>query len=168
MKFVAHLKKTLNENCELGIFISLSVLLTFLIFGEVVAQKPAVDADLKPIVQYYSDVAARYGVQPDFRNLVVGFVDKFPVDNWIGLCQTGGGQKGKFVSIRRDYFEKVGVEQRYALVIHELGHCTLGLDHKDGYRANGCPVSNMHPSDGMFGCFFRDQDYYFREMFGKL
>jgi hypothetical protein len=109
-----------------------------------------------------------YGASPDYKNLVVKFVDKFPVKNWVGLCEGFNGHASKFISIHYAYFQNASVEQKYALVIHELGHCTLGKDHVEGYRKNGCPKSIMHPSDGLFGCFFKDQDYYFRELFGRL
>jgi hypothetical protein len=113
-------------------------------------------------------VAAQYGASPDFKNLSIQFADSYPVKNWIGLCQSSRTSPARFLTVHRGYFKKTSIEQKYALLIHELGHCTLNLDHKEGYRADGCPLSIMHPSDGMFGCLFINQEYYYKELFGTL
>jgi hypothetical protein len=161
-ELLREIKKTLYD---WGFFMILAIMLTNLIFSGIVYQKPNVEAELSNIIKYFNDAAVQYGVTPNYKNLVVGFVDTFPVNNWIGLCQRGTGP-GKFVAIKKAYFQHTSIEQQYALVIHELGHCVMNRDHVEGYRDNGCPKSIMHPSDGLFGCFFRDQDYYFKELFG--
>lgn len=166
MKLGELLKEIRNVLYEWWLFMVLALLLTKLVFTGVVYQKPSVDSELQKIVTYFNDAAIQYRAVPDYKNLVVNFVDKFPVNNWIGLCQNSRGNGGKFVSIHKAYFQHTSVEQKYALVIHELGHCTLNREHVEGYRENGCPKSIMHPSDGLFGCFFKEQDYYFKELFG--
>lgn len=165
MKLEELLRNLKNVLSSWGFFFVLAILLTKLVFSGAVYQKPSVDSEIEPIIKYFNDAAAQYKVTPNFKNLVVGFVDKFPVNTWVGLCQQSTGNPTKFMSIHKGYFRQTSLEQRYALVVHELGHCTLNRSHVEGYRNNGCPISVMHPSDGMFGCFFKDQDYYFRELF---
>lgn len=165
MKLGELLREIKNVLSDWWLFMLISIIFTHLIFAGIVYQKPSVESEIAPIVNYFNEVAAQYNVKPDSKNLIVGFVDKFPVNTWIGLCQRGN-TPAKFISIRKAYFQHASSEQKYALVIHELGHCTLNRDHVEGYRENGCPKSIMHPSDGLFGCFFRDQDYYFKELFG--
>lgn len=165
MKLGELLKKIKNVLSEWGIFLLVSILLNYLVLRETVYQNPSIDSELQPIVNYFNEAAAQYRAVPDYKNLVIGFVDNFPVNTWIGLCQKSSGNPSKFMQIHKGYFRHTSVEQKYALVIHELGHCTLNREHVEGYRENGCPKSIMHPSDGLFGCFFRDQDYYFKELF---
>jgi hypothetical protein len=150
-----------------GIFILSAILLNYLVLSGKVAQKPIIDSEFSGIVQFFQVQAANYGVSPDFNNLTMSFVEKLPKKNWIGLCQSTIASPSRFLSIHKAYFMHTTPEQQYTLVIHELGHCTLGRDHVEGYLPNGCPKSIMHPSDGLFGCFFKDQDYYLRELFGK-
>lgn len=167
MKFAELLKNLRKLINEWGIFFMLAILLNFFAVTGIIYQKPTIESEISPIVKYFNEAAEQFGAVPDFKNLRVDFVDKFQVDNWIGLCQRNNSGTVKFMSIKKSYFSHTSVEQKYALVIHELGHCTLKLSHKEGYRENGCPISIMHPSDGLFGCFFKDQEYYFKELFQK-
>lgn len=148
-------------------FLAASILLNIAIFSGIVYKKAEVESPLSPYVEYFQDAAASYLVPVNMNNLVVSFVDSYPIKTWVGLCQRGKGVT-KFVTIREDYFKSKSPEVRYALVLHELGHCVLDKEHVEGYLPDKCPKSLMHPSDGLFGCFFKNQDYYFRELFGLL
>lgn len=175
MKLEEHLKGARELIRDWGFFILAASLLNYAIFAGIVYKAPNVDkgdsssieTDLNTYVDYFEKAAAAYRVPINMKNLTVKFVDSFPVETWVGLCESGIGV-GKYVSIRRDYFKNAPMETKYTLMIHELGHCVLGKDHVEGYLTGGCPKSIMHPSDALFGCFFKNQDYYFRELFGLL
>jgi hypothetical protein len=139
----------------------------FLVVSGVIFQQQTVrDEQLEPYFQYFKQAAISYRVSVNYDNLVIGFVDRYPKPDWLALCQKIGSIK--FVTVLKSHFDKAPTEEKYAIIVHELGHCALGLPHKDGYFMDGCPISIMHPSDSMFGCFFKNQDYYFKEMFGIL
>jgi hypothetical protein len=148
-------------------FLLTATLLNYAIFAGVVHKKSTVESELKTYVDYFEDAAKLYGVKVNMNNLVVDFVDSYPIQNWVGLCQSGTGVS-KFVTVKRAYFKSAPTEVKYTLIMHELGHCVLGRSHVEGYLQNSCPKSLMHPSDNVFGCFFKNQDYYFRELFGLI
>ena len=61
-----------------------------------------------------------------------------------GVCtQWVKGVGGAVVMLRADYWASAGVNERWVLIQHELGHCLLGLDHRDELDPNGCAVSVM-------------------------
>jgi hypothetical protein len=167
MKLGELLKEIREFLRDWGFFLVAASLLNYAIFAGMVYKKSTVEDGLKPYVEYFEDAAKAYGVKLNMNNLFVDFVDKYPVSTWVGLCESGKGVS-RYITIRRDYFKRASAEIKYALVIHELGHCVLDRDHVEGYLPDKCPKSIMHPSDGLFGCFFKNQDYYFRELFGLL
>jgi hypothetical protein len=162
-ELLKNVKKVLHD---WSVFLTFAIIFTYLSFAGTIYQKPAVDSELEPYVAYFKDIALRYGIAPNFKNLSISFINTYPISNWVGLCQTSTVSPSKFLTVRESFFKRIPTEQKYALVIHELGHCTLGRDHVEGYLPNGCPKSIMHPSDGLNGCFFTNQDYYFKELFG--
>lgn len=167
MKLGELLRGTIRFVREWWFFGTASCLINYLVFFGIIHKDPTVDTELEEYVQYFKDAADLYSVKVNFNNLSVSFVDRFPEHDWVGLCQSGRGVS-KFISIHKGYFKKAPPEVRYSLVAHELGHCVLGKSHVGGYLSDGCPQSIMHPSDGLFGCFFKHQDYYFKELFGLL
>jgi hypothetical protein len=167
MRLGVHLKKIKEVIRDWWFFFTAACLLNYLIFAGAVYKKPDIDPELASYVEYFEDAANQYNVDLPMKNLFVSFVDSFPVQGWVGLCESGNGLS-KYVSIHRAYFKKAPSEIKYALVIHELGHCVVGKPHVEGYLSDHCPKSVMHPSDGLFGCFFKHQDYYFKELFGLL
>lgn len=167
MKLGEHLRKIRGVIRDWWFFFTTACLLNYLIFAGAVYKKPDIDSELASYVQYFEDAAKTYNVDITIKNLSVSFVESFPVQGWVGLCESGKGIT-KYVSIHREYFEKAPPEVKYALVIHELGHCVVGKSHVEGYMSDNCPKSVMHPSDGLLGCFFKHQDYYFKELFGIL
>lgn len=144
-----------------------ATLLTYAIFTGVVHKKAIVENEFTTYTKFFEDSAKLYGVKINMNNLIVRFVDSYPVQGWVGLCERGNGVS-KFVTFKKSYYDKQSVEVKYTLVLHELGHCILNRPHVEGYLKDKCPKSLMHPNDNLFGCFFKNQDYYFKELFGLL
>jgi hypothetical protein len=165
MKLEELLKNVKKLVFSWGIFLSLASLLSYAIFTGVVFQKAAVAADLDQYVEYFKTKAAKYKVKVDLSNIRVVFVERMPVKGWVGLCETLTTGT-KVLSIHRGYFERMPEEVRYSLILHELGHCALGREHSDAMLPGGCPVSVMHWKDNMKGCFYNNQMYYLKELFG--
>lgn len=77
------------------------------------------------------------------------------VDYWVGFAPLDAGRAGEcrtwdngYHEIRLDRLGWEGYthEQRKALIWHELGHCSLHLEHNEAIQNNGCPVDVMFPS----------------------
>lgn len=148
-----------------GMFLLLALTTTnYLVVNDVIFQEEIVqDKELVPYFDYFKKAAINYGVNVNYDNLVISFVDRYPQSEWLALCQKIGSIR--YVTLLKSHFEKAPTEEKYALLVHELGHCVLNLPHKIGYFIDGCPYSIMHPTDSMFGCFFKNEEYYFKEMF---
>lgn len=64
------------------------------------------------------------------------------------------------ILLKRDNYEETNKTNYYAmeqLMFHELGHCSLHLDHDDT-KANGYPISIMNSKT--FSSFYGLLDYY--------
>lgn len=70
---------------------------------------------------------------------------------------------GKWIELRQSYYINAPDEIKEALVLHEYGHY-LGLEHNNGMGSMFCPMSVMHYSHDMEGCFFRYREYYYNEL----
>jgi hypothetical protein len=167
MKLGELLKKTKELIRDWGFFFVTATLLSYAIFAGVVHKKAIVNNQFSVYTKFFEDNARLYGVKINMNNLVMDFVDSYPVRGWVGLCERGKGVT-RYVTFHKEYFNSRSPEAKYALVLHELGHCVLDRSHVEGYLKDNCPKSLMHPSDGLFGCFFKNQDYYLRELFGLL
>lgn len=99
-------------------------------------QERDVAPELEPWVQSFE---ATYGVETDYIVQVADLA--WPTQ---GLCRISNGFKTVTVSTAyysyymNDYY---AMEQ---LIYHELGHCSLGLDHNTTMY-NGYPISIMYP-----------------------
>ena len=97
------------------------------------------------------------------------FVDKMPGDKYVAVTYPFGTYK--FIDVLRGYYSKAPAEEKEAIVIHEIGHA-FGLAHLDEYRSipysKFCPVSVMHSSDSMKGCYFKYRSEYLNEMADRI
>ena len=83
---------------------------------------------LRPQIESFSADALKRGV-PCLRTRKAIMEKKFPDgigDNVIGYCQAPWT-----ISVLKPYWDRASAADRMTLVYHELGHCSLGLDHYD-------------------------------------
>lgn len=65
------------------------------------------------------------------------------------------------------YIVKSSDEVVEALILHEYGHhlgYLRGEIHYDNISPDLCPVSVMHRSSDLEGCFYKNRDYYYNEV----
>ena len=73
----------------------------------------------------------------------------------LGQCHTLYGQP-MHIELNKKGWGWLSPEQRKLLIFHEMGHCSLGLDHRDNKFRNGCPVYLMNsfmPSNRCIGIY---------------
>lgn len=141
-----------------------------------------------PIVQVNNPVQspayAGAGIDDAFFTQVLTFetewgrhvtnVDMFFVDRLdgseIGTCifVEGSGYQ-RAIRIERDTWDRrQDSDFREALIMHELGHCQLNLDHDDSVDEDGCAKSLMYPSmDRVWHCYAKKRRYYLDGLFGR-
>jgi hypothetical protein len=82
----------------------------------------------------------------------------------IGQCLTYGNGV-RVIQIDPVYWSMASDDQKEILIMHELGHCVLGLGHNTGKSMNGCPLSIMYPTTfGSSGCYIYNKGYYYQEL----
>lgn len=85
---------------------------------------------------------------------------KYPVIN--GECIQGVGTNVILINI--NYFYNWTDRKKEYILLHELGHCLVGLPHTEKLREDKCPVSIMHPHGLPTGCWDQYQDEYYKEL----
>lgn len=80
-------------------------------------------------VKLFEQESVTYGNPQRVTDLVITFSNTLP-DNIAGRCDLGFDQTPS-IRINIALWEMFGPERREMLVLHELGHCILGLDHDD-------------------------------------
>lgn len=105
--------------------------------------KPNAPADVGPIVAEFERAWGR-DVYVPLRIVDTDTIARLtPVAHALGVCTAD--DNGALILIDETWWARLGPEERWALVMHELGHCVLGRVHNDAEVA-GCPESVMVPA----------------------
>ncbi len=100
-----------------------------------------VDPVLGPYINKYCALLGK-----DCSQIEVSFV-KLPF-SVIGECITDENDN-RSIQVDPDFWTRVtqNANEKEALLLHELGHCVLGLGHNNRRLFDGCPASIMYPID---------------------
>jgi len=121
--------------------------------------------------------------------------DRTETTSTIGTCSSR--RDFREIDIDKDFWNRSSWLSKVALLYHELAHCYCRRDHDydngtmypdgslkailqgwiakqpitpirpEGYLADGCPKSIMHPIMGSDYCFEKHYEYYTEEMFAR-
>jgi len=97
-------------------------------------------------------------------NIPIYYDDLAAIDSgegWVGICVKD--LNGRRIYVDRGWWQRATELSREQLIMHELGHCVLDKEHRDGYTA-GCPVSLMHPHHSADRCYENNKEYYLEEL----
>lgn len=93
--------------------------------------------------QSFEAAAAERGLDLDLNSLEISAEFKeISQDGVAGTCTYGSHQPGHVV-IDETFWSRASDSYKEMIVFHELGHCVLYLDHREGVHANGTCVSIM-------------------------
>lgn len=111
--------------------------------------------ELLPYIRTFERVTgmSAWGVKVSFGELPPGVV---------GLCHYEDSERS--IEISTKYWPKLSEYSREALLLHELGHCVLNLEHSDKLRSDNCPKSLMFPSLLPDECYLKHRPDYIREL----
>jgi len=122
----------------------------------------SVDPDLAP---YFVSFAKNIGHNTE--NIAASFQSlQLPMVGQCILYSDGT----KAIQIDRTYWNSIGDDQKEQLMWHELGHCSMGLQHTPGFISSGpmvgCPVSIMNPDvfSYLIDCYTNNKAYYYQEI----
>lgn len=138
----------------------ISLILILFLVGCSEYEEPVRDVDSE-LEMYVSDFETRFNVAVNYSVKLVPLPG-----STIGMCH---GFKSSYpsVSIDIDFFNanKHDYILIQHLIYHELGHCSLRLDHDHSFLENGYPSSIMFPSFfGGFTYYRNNIEYYFNEL----
>ena len=130
-----------------------------------------IDTELTTLV---SDFEQRYSVKaPNHMSIrIVDSLYQISNPNVDGVCWTRAGVP-ELIEIRRERWDELSNGGQEQLLFHELGHCLLGLDHRNSYGIDvftgyTCPnsIMNMYTfSEGQINnCYLPDRQYYLKEL----
>ena len=101
---------------------------------------------------------------------IVSFGNNFE-KNVIGYCTPSN----KNIKINKRYWDTATDYEKEMLIFHELGHCDLDRDHKEGWyiqivdgkEVARIPISIMGAQLFYVNTYITHRDYYLEELFGK-
>lgn len=117
-----------------------------------------INDELLPYVEEFS--ASIFTIDNPFS---IDFIDKlWDNPNIIGWC----GSPPPVIRIQTAWWQGNVDNQliRYALIVHELGHCVLQRDHDDNLLDDGCPESIMNSFLPSSECLVKHHLDYLTEM----
>jgi hypothetical protein len=71
------------------------------------------------------------------------------------------------IELDKDIWPGLDYLQREQLIFHELGHCTLDIDHDNTSLEGGCPASIMYYKLMPQICYKKYREYYIEELCTK-
>lgn len=129
-----------------------------------------VDPELVPHFRAFEQVAAEMGINVDLQSSgISGKIVPINDGNIAGTCSYNSNFTHRDIEIDQDFWQRASHLYREYIVFHELGHCYLRRDHKEGCLRNGSYLSLMRSGEG--NC--RDnysratREYYIRELFAE-
>lgn len=111
---------------------------------------PGVDAELWMYFQRFEVAAAERGIEIDLvASGITGSIKDLNLGNVVGMCNHNPSSPNHVV-IDEAFWMRSSTLKKEMIIFHELGHCYMGLEHRDGANSNGVCKSIMR--SGMGGC----------------
>lgn len=102
-----------------------------------------VDERLWPFFIRFEERAAERGIAIDLISEgITGIIEEIDDENVAGSCNFSR-RAANHVIIDAEFWERASILNKEFVVFHELGHCSLLRDHREGADANGKCLSMM-------------------------
>lgn len=120
-------------------------------------------------IEIFHDAEALGYKIPEFQQLTIVFEYKRPEVNDGGTTTigytTGYYSRNPIITINQLVWERFNEQQRYLLVLHEMGHGIWKRAHDDTVLPDSTPRSVMTPIIFPIDIFVKKKIYYLRELF---
>ena len=128
---------------------------------------PNVDRELWPYFERFEIAAAEQGFNIDLTaERISGIIEDLEEEHVAGQC-TFYSNSPNHVTIDTDFWRRSSENFKELIIFHELGHCSLDRDHREGQLENGSCISIMR--SGLEPCrdAYNDftKDFYLQELF---
>lgn len=101
----------------------------FISFFYIPYNNTEIDPILKPYYNEYMDLVNEYCVVEQYNNVKFKLVFGDLTGDQIGVCETFPNSFK--ITIDRDAWNSYSPDSRFQLEIHELLHCTMGIQHSN-------------------------------------
>lgn len=124
------------------------------------------DPALAPFVSRFEQAGKNYDPSFSVGDVPVNFGEiENPLHKGVCVTYTDGTKE---IFIKKDWWDVQGDEFRESLIFHELGHCSLGREHKDEKFAVGSgehKISMMNSTILSPSQYIPNRDAYLKELF---
>jgi hypothetical protein len=103
-----------------------------------------IDKELQPFLTTFTEEARKRGIEIKPENLIMKFDSSSA--NLCGKFTKQPSNEQRTIIIKKDFlcWKNVPIQNKEALVFHELGHCFLNRTHRDDLLPNGAEASLMN------------------------
>jgi len=128
---------------------------------------PGVERALWPFFERFEQIGAAQGVPVDLvKEQITGVIEDIEGERVAGQCNFYS-HSPNHVIIDSEFWSRVNDNLKELIIFHELGHCVLNRDHREGSLDNGFCLSIMR--SGEQACLdaynTNTKDYYLEELF---
>jgi len=116
-----------------------------------------IDSELLPYVNQYLDYKEYYTGSRSLKRMDIQFLSIDGIT--VGQCSINGYGHRRIKIDPVYWFYSTNTHQKEILMVHELAHCDLGLDHRHAR-------SILEPELIDYNHFLLHKDYYYKEIFG--
>jgi len=127
---------------------------------------PLVESELWVHFENFEKEALARNISLDLAELqITGSISEIPEDGVAGTCRYG--LHIHHITVDQGYWNSVGNLRREMVVFHELGHCVLGLGHREADNSDGICLSVMNSgtTDCRVAYTAENREYYLDELF---
>lgn len=128
---------------------------------------PGVATSLWPYFERFERAGAEQGVEIDLvRSRITGVIENIPAESVAGQCNFYS-HSPNHVIIDSEFWSRASDNFKEMIVFHELGHCILNRDHREGRTNSGFCVSIMRSGELPCRDAYTDvnKPYYVEELF---
>lgn len=125
----------------------------------------SIDVELAPYVETFKAEALKRGIIINITELTIMFSTKLKQANWLGECSIGRSPIIRISTHHFNTFKQNGMEASIEqIMMHELGHCILRLDHNDT-QDHDHPVSIMNTYHFSGYWYAKNREKYLDQLF---
>lgn len=128
---------------------------------------PGVVQSLWPYFERFEKAGAAQGITVDLiKQRITGVIENIEAESVAGQCNYYSHSPNHII-IDAEFWSKASDNFKEMIIFHELGHCVLDRDHREGRLENGYCLSIMRSGEQSCRDVYTDNTkaYYIEELF---
>lgn len=128
---------------------------------------PGVAKSLWPYFERFEQAGAVHGIKVDLvKEQLTGIIEDLPTESVAGQCNFYSHGPNHII-IDSEFWSRASDHFKEMIIFHELGHCVLDRDHREGQLDNGFCLSIMRSGEQPCRDVYNEntKEYYIEELF---